>query len=401
MKNMFDDIVIPTTSTASDKNVEVINKDKPIITNNRLVKASLITKELTAPEWLIKGVIPSDGLLEFIGASGSYKSFIVLDLMFCISSGINYHGKKAKKGVVVYIAGEGVNGAKIRLRGLELHYNIEDYEFYILPMPSNLIDENEIIKLTNEIKEISNDISMVMFDTLHRNSAGAKEDSADDWASILKNMDKHLRQVSKIVAWVHHTGISETAGKRGRGTSSRYASVETQILIEKTDTAYARISNTKQKDGEEFEPFSFEFENIETGLLNEDLEPITTLYPKLSNRAEQRTSKIKKEHYDLIGCLRTIIQQNGTPINDELKEREGIKEGRFCLVSEWRDEALKVITSSGDTDPKKQRDAKVKSFTRCKKLLIGEKMINEYDNFVYIVDDCEFTQWTNGQTRTK
>ena len=401
MKNMFDDIEIPT-STASDKNAEVIvNKDTLIISNNRLVKASLITKELTASEWLIKGVIPSDGLLEFIGASGSYKSFIVLDLMFCISSGINYHGKKAKKGVVVYIAGEGVNGAKIRLRGLELHYNIEDYEFYILPMPSNLIDENEIIKLTNEIKEISNDVSMIMFDTLHRNSAGAKEDSADDWASILKNMDKHLRQVSKIVAWVHHTGISETAGKRGRGTSSRYASVETQILIEKTDTAYARISNTKQKDGEEFEPFSFEFENIETGLLNEDLEPITTLYPKLSNRAEQRTSKIKKEHYDLIGCLRTIIQQNGTPINDELKEREGIKEGRFCLVSEWRDEALKVITSSGDTDPKKQRDAKVKSFTRCKKLLIGEKMINEYDNFVYIVDDCEFTQWTNGQTRTK
>ena len=99
MKNMFDDIVIPTPSSV------IVNKDNLIISNNRLVKASLITKELTAPEWLIKGVIPSDGLLEFIGASGSYKSFIVLDLMFCISAGIDYHGKKAKKGVVVYIAG--------------------------------------------------------------------------------------------------------------------------------------------------------------------------------------------------------------------------------------------------------------------------------------------------------
>lgn len=379
------------------KKVELNKTDSTIITNNnslkaenRLVKASSITKELTAPEWLIKKIIPSNGMLEIIGASGSYKSFFVLDMMFCVSAGIDYHGIKAKKGVVVYVAGEGVNGTKIRLRGLELHYNIEEYDFYILPMPSNLIDENEIIKLTNEIKQISETISMVMFDTLHRNSAGAKEDSADDWAVILKNMDKYLLQAANIIAWVHHTGISETAGKRGRGTSSRYGSVDTQILVEKTDTAHARIINTKQKDGEEFEPFNLEFEKIETGLLNEDLEPITTLYPKLSNRVEKRVSKLKKEHNDLLGCLRNVIQDNGSPISEELKEREGIEEGRFCLVSEWREEALKLITSNGDTDPKKQREAKIKSFTRFKKLLIDEQMINEYDNFVYIKSDCKF-----------
>lgn len=362
-----------------------------IIAQNRLQRASELTKSITVYKWIIKSIIPREGLIEIIGASGSYKSFITLDMLFCISAGLDYHGHKTKRGTVVYVAGEGINGAKIRLRGLELHYNIEDYDLYILPMPSNLMDENEMKTLSAEIKEKSSDVSMVIFDTLHRNSAGADENSANDWAAILSNIDKHLKPVSHVVGWVHHTGIGETASARGRGTSSRYASVETQILIEKKEIKRAIMTNTKQKDAEEFERVIFEFEDIETGLKDEEGETLATLYPLRVEESEKdkgKISKLKKEHYDLIANLRLSVQGKGQPISEEIKERESIAEGHMILVSTWREEALKVITSSGDADEKKQHDAKAKAFKRYKNTLIDEKQIVEYDNFVYIVGDC-------------
>jgi hypothetical protein len=362
-------------------------------TTNRLKKASELTKSLEVYEWMIRSIIPSEGLIEIIGASGSYKSFLVLDMMFCMASGIDYHGYQVKPGTAIYVAGEGINGVKIRLRGLELHYCIQDYNLYILPTPSNLKVTSEIIKLANEIKEISSDVSMIIFDTLHRNSAGADENSANDWAEILNNIDRYLKPVSKVVGWVHHTGISETSSGRGRGTSSRYASIETQILIEKKDAKKAFMTNTKQKDAEEFGRLLFEFKNIETGLIDEDGISVFTLYPQRVEQSEDNTgkkSKLRKEHYDLEATLRLSIKSKGQPINEEIKQRDSILDGRMILISEWRQDALKVIVSSGDINEKKQYEAKTKAFIRNKKTLIDERKITEYANFVYIVSDCTF-----------
>jgi len=383
-------------SANSDKSTQpIVDSSNKIIPKNRLIKASDATKSLTVHEWMIKSIIPSDGLIEVIGASGSYKSFVTLDMLFCISAGLDYHGHKTKQGTAIYVAGEGINGAKIRLRGLELHYGIGDYDLYILPMPSNLTDEGEIKTLAKEIKEISSDVSIVVFDTLHRNSAGADENSANDWAEILGNIDTHLKPVSKVVGWVHHTGI--TAGDRGRGTSSRYASIETQILIEKKESKRAYMTNTKQKDAEAFEGMIFEFEDIETGLVDEDGEEVTTLYPQraeVTDKDKGKTCKLNKSHYDLVDSLRLSIKDKGQPISEEIKKREDITDGRMILVREWRDNALKIITSSGDDDEKKQHSAKMKTFKRRKDDLIYYKQIAEYDNFVYIVGDCTYKDKT-------
>jgi len=374
-------------------------KDTQIIAKNRLQKASELTKSLNIYEWIIKPIIPNEGLIEIIGASGSYKSFIALDMLFCIASGTKYHGHKTKKGTVVYVAGEGINGAKTRLRGLELHYNVQDYELYILPMPSNLKDESEVMQLASEIKELCNDVAVTLFDTLHRNSAGADENSANDWAEILSNIDKHLKPISKVVGWVHHTGVN--ALDRGRGTSSRYSSIETQILISKPDNKKAVVKNTKQKDAEEFTPLYFEFEDINTHLIDEDGQEVTTLYPLIAEGTESKTKvKLKRVHHDLIGSLRLAVIDTGVPISDEIKNRESITKGQMIEVNEWRAEALKVITTNGSEDPIKQKDAKNKAFTRYKQNLIDANQIGEYDGFVWIKADCEHKYGSGQRTDT-
>jgi RecA-family ATPase len=249
----------------------------------RLVKGNLLTANIEPNKWLVKSIIPDEGLLEFVGASGSYKSFLLIDMMFCISAGIEYHGKKTNKGTVVYVAGEGANGIKMRLKALELHYMIQDYDFYVLPMPSNLIDKSEVEKLSCDIALIAPDgVSMVMFDTLHRNSAGSDENSSKDFAVMLGYIDKLIKPISKVVGWVHHTGLGNDAQERGRGTSSRYGAMDTVILIEKTSPLNASISNTKQKDAEEFKPMNFELTHINLGIQDEDGIDLKSLVPIMS-----------------------------------------------------------------------------------------------------------------------
>ncbi|BFU76927.1 hypothetical protein ALC152_01420 [Arcobacter sp. 15-2] len=377
-----------------------INRQKGM---NRLVKLSDFIEVINPNEWRIKGIIPKEGLVEGYGSSGSYKSFIFLDMGFCVASGISWQGFEVMQGAVLYIAGEAPQGVKKRLKGLSIHYDIKELDFAILPMPTNLMDENEIILLSNEIKELyPNGMAMIIFDTLHRNSTGSNENSAEDWGIILGMIDKYIRPIVENIIWIHHSGTQEQG--RSRGTNSRYASADVSIRIEKSETLIAKVINDKQKESEEFSNMHFDMKIQDIGILDEDGKNITTLVPIINNdtvgTSLNNKSILSLEHNNLLGSLRLSIKTNGLSIPEELKNRESISDGKCINVKDWRDEAFKVLTSSGDIDEKKQLEAKRKKFTRYKKELINKGKIIEYDNLVLIIDDCIYRHRTDGQDRT-
>lgn len=365
-------------------NNDIIAKDS----TNRLIKASSLTGDIQPQRWTIKGVLPEEGLIEFFGASGSYKSFIVLDMCYAIALNKEWQECEVNGGTVVYIAGEGKSGLGRRLKALELNYGQAIDNFYVLPMPTNLADKKEMELLSKEIAEIGK-AKMILFDTLHRNSAGTDENSASDFAVILQNIDSYIKPLCDVVGWVHHTGLD---GTRGRGTTARYASLDTQILVKKKDGLECVLTCEKQKEAEPFEPLGFKMNNIDTGLIDEDLRPITSLVPIRSNTvsANKKEKALTNLHQELLGALRLVIQAHGKSIGNECKERENIKSGQWVDVSLWRVEAVKIIPSNGDTDEKKQADAKRKKFERYKADLITHKKIVEYDGKALILGDCEF-----------
>lgn len=280
--NKTDDIIHPNDyQSAKNGDTEVIQRTElQTLERNRLVKGSDLTANIEPQKWLIKGIMPEEALVEFVGASGSYKSFILLDMMFCISAELPYHGLKTTKGTVIYIAGEGSNGVKMRLKALQIHYNVNDYDFYVLPMPSNLMEKIEIEKLAKEIMHRAPmGAAMVMFDTLHRNSAGSDENSSKDFASILGNLDTFIKPLASVVGWVHHTGLGDDAQNRGRGTSSRYAAMDTVILVRKREELSVTIENTKQKDSEPFNQLDFNMAHIKLGIMDEDNAEMVSLVP--------------------------------------------------------------------------------------------------------------------------
>jgi hypothetical protein len=370
--------------------------DEVILTKNRLVKFSDFVKNIEQNKWRIQDIIPESGLTEIYGASGSYKSFIVQDIGFCVASGTEWQGKKVKQGAVLYVAGEAPNGVKKRLKGLSMHYNNLEPDFSILPMPTNLTNDKDIKLLSLEITDLYPDgIAMIIFDTLHRNSAGSNENSAEDWSNILQIIDKYLSPISDNIIWVHHSGTTEQ--NRSRGTNSRYASVDVSIRVEKKEKLKAKIINDKQKESDEFPPIHFDMKIQDIGMPDENGEEITTLIPVVNTTDTiadtgkgQKKKPLNKEHKDMLGTLRLCIQKSGEAIPSEIKEREHIIDGRCISVNDWKPEALKVLTSTGDDDAKKQQDAKNKKFARYKNILIENHKIVEFDNLVLIVDDCNY-----------
>jgi hypothetical protein len=187
------------------------------------------------------------------------------------------------------------------------------------------------------------------------------------------------------------------------------------ILIDRVDKnkhkARALVKCTKQKEADEFLPMLFDCEEIGLGIFEEEKEiddfgtleqkEIISLAPEIVvGEREPPKSKLKKEHHELVDCLRLVISKSGRALSDEIKEREHIIEGRGVPVSEWRTEAMKVITSNGDEDPKKQTDAKNKAFTRRKKDLIEGGQIGEFDNVVWINQDCKKPFWQSVDTQS-
>jgi hypothetical protein len=293
---------------------------------NRLLCFADLTDDIVPPSWMVQGVIPQEGLIEIIGGSGSYKSFLLLDMMFCISAGLEYHGREVKPGVCIYVAGEGKSGAILRVRALEKHYGIKNRNFYILPFPANMVDKDEMDLLASDIKAISDDpVSMVMFDTLHRNSAGANEDKSDDFAKILGILDTYIKPSAKVIGYVHHTGNSPEAKTRGRGTSSRFAAMDTSIVIMSSESQTAVMHCEKQKDGERFAPIGFKLNKIDIEMTDEYGEQLFNLVPEVSDdvstemkTADTKTSKMSDD--EIADEILSFISENPECKMEDIKK---------------------------------------------------------------------------------
>jgi len=327
---------------------------------NRLLKFSDLTDDITPATWMVRNLLPSDGLLEIVGGSGSYKSFLILDMMFCISAGIEYHGHEVKQGACVYVAGEGKSGAILRVRALELHYGIKNDNFYILPFPSNLMDKNEMDLLASDIKAISPEpISMCIFDTLHRNSAGSDENSATDFSKMLGFIDTYLKPLAKINGYIHHTGNNQEAGARGRGTSSRFGAVDTSIVIKSAEMNTTVMTCEKQKDGEKFSPIGFALDKIKINLKDEYGEELYNLIPRISKDVNTDVSPKKKddEKVDMTQLKEDIYQfisgNDGClkqDIIDALKNQYSHGKINACL-KEFKDSLWRYSKGAGNSFP--------------------------------------------------
>lgn len=256
----------------------------------------------TEPPYLVKGLIPREGITVAWGEPKSGKSFQTYDLVMAIARGIDYRSRRVQQGPVVYCAAEGATGFRNRVEAYRRHHNIkDDLPFYLVPDAFSLIDDHEALIASIRATLGETKPSAVVLDTLNRSLAGSGNDPGD--------MGKYVRAADAIreafncaVIIVHHCG---TDGKRPRGHTSLTGAADAQLAVKR---AGETIVTTVEwmKDGAEGETLHSRLEVVVVGH-DQDGEDITSCVVVEADppKGEAKTTDLKPNQATLL----TILQE--------------------------------------------------------------------------------------------
>src|SRR5215208_4618979 len=82
----------------------------------------------TAPNYLVKGLVPRIGLTVIWGPPKSGKSFFALDLLAHVALGWKFRDRRVQQGAIVYLVLEGDAGFKTRIEAIRQRHLAEDHE---------------------------------------------------------------------------------------------------------------------------------------------------------------------------------------------------------------------------------------------------------------------------------
>lgn len=224
--------------------------------------------------WLIKGVIPRESLGMIHGPSGGGKSFIALDMMLKIATGASdWCGHKIKRGPIFYAAGEGHAGMRQRMRAWNMTYGGDGAQFVLSRTGVNLNTSEGLRDMCEAIDSLPHPPSCIGVDTLHRFFLG-DENSAQDAKTMIDACVFLMKRYNCTVILVHHTGNSEEAQNRARGSSAWRGALDFEMSVKPGKDGVIQLIQRKQKDAELSKDLSFKLESFEIGWYDEDGEPV-------------------------------------------------------------------------------------------------------------------------------
>lgn len=223
--------------------------------------------------WIIKGVIPKAALGVVYGASGSGKSFVVLDMGMAVAGGFEWRGRKVRQGKVAYIAAEGADGFRKRLAAYAQHNKVDlsTIPMTVLNAAPNLLDKQDAADVAKGIKAAGG-ADLIIIDTFAQTTPGANENAGEDVGKALGYCKRIHENTGAMVLLIHHSGKDATKG--ARGWSGLRAACDSEIEVARTELGRS-LRLTKSKDGEDGLEWGFDLDVVQLGV-DEDMDPITS-----------------------------------------------------------------------------------------------------------------------------
>lgn len=209
---------------------------------------------LKPPSWLIDGILTDNGLSVVWGRSGAMKSFVALDMALCVATGLPWHGKATRAGMVIYVAAEGAHGLGRRAQGWRRTRGkgAPKPAFKMIPHPVAL-SSDDLEAMVEAILQLQARPVLIVIDTLARTFGAGDENKQADMNAYVSAADR-LRDVTGAnVMIIHHSGVHEE--RRERGSNVLRGAADTVIKISRTESNLDIINKApegKQKDAEEF-----------------------------------------------------------------------------------------------------------------------------------------------------
>lgn len=220
-------------------------------------------------QWRIKGVFPVEGLAVVYGASTAGKSFLALEMAYCIAQGLPFFEHIAKPAAVLYVGLEGEGGYRGRVVALQRHHGraMPDGVRFLL-QPFRLTVPQDVADLA----AVCPPGCVVFIDTLNRAAPGMDENSSRDMGAVIEGAKELQRLTGGLVVLIAHTGKDSAKGLRGH--SSLFAALDAAVLVNRDDTVRSWKVD-KAKDGKDGETHYFRLNIVEVGI-DEDGEAVTS-----------------------------------------------------------------------------------------------------------------------------
>ena len=236
------------------------------------------------------------------------------------------------------------------------------------------------MKVKNHIDALDGKPSVIVVDTLHRFLNG-DENSAQD-AKIMVDACAGLQmEYGSTIILVHHTGVSDDAQHRARGSSAWKGALDMEAsVVMKSNKEDIQIICRKMKDAEEPEPLWLRLQKgIDLpGWYDADGEQVTSaVIVKGEEPCETKQDKNKMSDSDQLGIktFRTAASNFGQ-----------VKDGRFDGVSieAWRREFYRIYPTDEEDEIKAAQNKK-KAFQRVRLSMLKNEYIrvSEDGKFVF------------------
>ncbi|MFG3189253.1 AAA family ATPase [Streptomyces omiyaensis] len=225
---------------------------------------------------LIGDLLHMNTLARIIGPSGTFKSFVLLDMCGHVGTGMRWHGQFVQQGTVVYLVAEGAEGIRKRVRAWEQHHGIRMDNVRFLPRPVQALSpEWEVLtEVMRRLKPV-----LIVVDTQARVTVGVEENSNTEMGRVVDRLDRLREATAACVSLVHHTGH---LGEHGRGASAVKGALHSELKISRKGDRLSNyvltVASGKQKDEDEDAKHLFGMRKVSIdGEFKPDGRPVTSL----------------------------------------------------------------------------------------------------------------------------
>ena len=218
---------------------------------------------------------------------------MVLDWCLRMAAGItDWNGHKIKPGPVVYLAGEGHHGLRGRIAAWKHHHKAGSLNMWLSRTGCDLNTPTGYMRVVEQVRALPDRPEAIVVDTLHRFLLG-DENSAQDAKTMLDACNNLMSEFGCSVILVHHTGVSDEAQHRARGSSAWRGALDIEIsIVPAKDGAPMEIVQRKSKDAELAQTVYTELQSVEIpGWIDEDGQPVTSAIVVQANKQEPKSTK--------------------------------------------------------------------------------------------------------------
>jgi len=321
--------------------------------------------------YLVKGILPNEGLVVVWGAPKCGKSFQIFDMTAHVAAGWNYRGRKTKQCPVVYFALEGQEGFSARIQAFRQANNVTDLPFYL--SADRIVLPRDGLLIVNSIREQFADVrpGIVVLDTLNRSIAGSENEPAD-MGQYVRAADAIRDEFGCVVIIIHHCGTNEN---RPRGHTSLTGAADAQLAVKRDSAGNVVMTVELAKDGPQGDEIVSRLKPVTVGV-DEDGDPITSCVVEPVDDPPRARQTVTGQAAEALRILAECVGTRGEIAAPSPDIPPGT---RTFAENAWRAECYAKMFSEGADQTSKQ-----KGFVRASKALQQKNLIGKHGDVVWL-----------------